>query len=85
MGVRSRLFDDSSKVCRPPGCGECLAKPTATSLMWMQRSVMCAERAAGADLSDRIYVRREKERDVAAVFLVDVSGSTSRQLESAAA
>ena len=43
---------------------------------------MCAERAAGADLSDRIYVRRErKERDVAAAFLVDVSGSTSRQLE----
>jgi hypothetical protein len=44
---------------------------------------MCAERAAGIDLSDRIYVRRErKERDVAAAFLVDVSGSTSRQLES---
>jgi nitric oxide reductase activation protein len=42
---------------------------------------LCAERAAGADLSDRIYVRRErKERDVAAAFLVDVSGSTSRQL-----
>ena len=44
---------------------------------------MCAERAAGADLSDRIYIRRErKERDVAAAFLVDVSGSTSRQLDS---
>ncbi|MDZ4732989.1 MAG: VWA domain-containing protein [Nitrospirota bacterium] len=44
---------------------------------------MCAERAAGVDLSDRTYVRRErKERDVAAAFLVDVSGSTSRQLDS---
>jgi len=43
---------------------------------------MCTERAAGADVSDRIYVRRErKERDVAAAFLIDVSGSTSRQLE----
>src|SRR6185295_11779018 len=43
---------------------------------------MCSERAAGADLSDRNYLRRErKERDVAAAFLVDVSGSTSRQLE----
>ncbi len=41
-----------------------------------------AERAAGANLSDRIYVRRDrKERDVAAAFLVDVSGSTSRQLD----
>lgn len=43
---------------------------------------LCAERVAGADLSDRIYVRREhRERDVAAAFLIDVSGSTSRQLE----
>jgi nitric oxide reductase activation protein len=43
---------------------------------------MCTERAAGSDVSDRIYVRRErKERDVAAAFLIDVSGSTSRQLE----
>jgi nitric oxide reductase NorD protein len=41
-----------------------------------------AERAAGAELSDRIYVRRHrKERNVAAAFLVDVSGSTSRQLD----
>ena len=41
-----------------------------------------AEQAAGAEVSDRIYIRRErKERDVAAAFLVDVSGSTSRQLE----
>jgi nitric oxide reductase NorD protein len=43
---------------------------------------LCTEREAGADLSDRIYVRRErKERDVAAAFLVDVSGSTRRQLD----
>jgi len=42
-----------------------------------------ADRAAGAEPGDRIYVRREKrERDVAAVFLVDLSGSTSRQIES---
>ena len=42
-----------------------------------------ADRLAGAEPSDRIYVRREKrERQVAAVFLVDLSGSTSRQIES---
>jgi hypothetical protein len=36
---------------------------------------------AGVDPSDRIYVRREKrERNVAVAFLVDVSGSTSRQI-----
>jgi nitric oxide reductase activation protein len=42
-----------------------------------------AEQRAGLDGSDRVYVRREKrERDVAVAFLVDVSGSTGRQLES---
>lgn len=40
-----------------------------------------ADRAAGSDPSDRIYIRREKrEREVAAAFLVDLSGSTSRQI-----
>lgn len=42
-----------------------------------------AEQQAGMEGSDHIYVRHEKkERDVAVAFLVDVSGSTSRQLES---
>lgn len=42
-----------------------------------------AEQRAGCEGGDRIYVRREKkERDVAVAFLVDVSGSTSRRLES---
>jgi nitric oxide reductase activation protein len=41
-----------------------------------------AEQRAGFEGSDRIYVRREKkERNVAVAFLVDVSGSTSRQVE----
>src|SRR5262245_9402186 len=41
------------------------------------------ERQAGVEGDDRIYIRREKkERDVAVVFLVDVSGSTGRQVES---
>jgi nitric oxide reductase NorD protein len=42
-----------------------------------------AEQRAGLEGSDRVYVRREKrERDVAVAFLVDVSGSTSRQVDS---
>ncbi|HEX5645450.1 MAG TPA: VWA domain-containing protein, partial [Nitrospira sp.] len=41
-----------------------------------------AECRAGLEGSERLYVRREKrERDVAVAFLVDISGSTSRQLE----
>ncbi|HEY6084014.1 MAG TPA: hypothetical protein VIU63_01380, partial [Nitrospira sp.] len=42
-----------------------------------------AELHAGLDGGDRVYIKREKkEREVAAAFLVDVSGSTSRQVES---
>lgn len=43
-----------------------------------------ADLLAGAEGGDRVYLRREKrERDVAAAFLVDVSGSTGRQLDGA--
>jgi cobalamin biosynthesis protein CobT len=42
-----------------------------------------ADKTAGAEPSERIYIRREKrERSVAVVFLVDLSGSTSRQIDS---
>ena len=41
------------------------------------------EQLAGAEGGDRIYIRREKkERNVAVAVLVDVSGSTGRQVES---
>jgi hypothetical protein len=41
-----------------------------------------AEQRAGEEGGDRVYVRREKkERDVAVAFLVDVSGSTGRQID----
>jgi nitric oxide reductase NorD protein len=68
---------------RPPGLRRVPGQADGDDLDVDAAVRMCAERAAGADLSDRIYVRRErKERDVAAAFLVDVSGSTSRQLDS---
>ena len=39
------------------------------------------EQRAGMEGSDRVYIRREKkERNVAVAFLVDVSGSTSREI-----
>src|SRR6185436_13261409 len=68
---------------RPPGLRRVPGQADGDELDVDAAVRMCAERAAGVDVSDRIYVRRErKERDVAAAFLVDVSGSTSRQLES---
>ena len=67
---------------RPPGLRRVPGQVDGDELDVDAAVRMCADRAAGADLSDRIYVRRErKERDVAAAFLVDVSGSTSRQLD----
>lgn len=73
-----RLFES----LRPPGLRRVPGQVDGDELDVDAAVRMCAERAAGADLSDRIYVRRErKERDVAAAFLVDVSGSTSRQLD----
>lgn len=42
-----------------------------------------AELRAGMEAGDRLFIRRDKkERNVAVAFLVDVSGSTSRQLDS---
>jgi nitric oxide reductase NorD protein len=39
------------------------------------------EQRAGIEGGDRVYIRREKkERNVAVAFLVDISGSTSREL-----
>jgi nitric oxide reductase activation protein len=68
---------------RPPGLRRVPGQVDGDELDVDAAVRMCAERAAGVDLADRIYVRRErKERDVAAAFLVDVSGSTSRQLDS---
>jgi nitric oxide reductase activation protein len=41
------------------------------------------DRRAGADTSDRVYIRREvRQRQVATAFLIDMSGSTGRQIES---
>ena len=74
-----RIFES----LRPPGLRRVPGQADGDELDVDAAVRMCAERAAGVDLSDRIYVRRErKERDVAAAFLVDVSGSTSRQLDS---
>lgn len=40
-----------------------------------------AERRGGLEGDDRVYIRREKRaRDVAVAFLIDISGSTSRDL-----
>ncbi len=68
---------------RPPGLRRVAGQVEGDEIDLEAAVRVWAERAAGAEVSDRIYIRRErKERDVTAAFLVDVSGSTSRQLDS---
>ncbi|HXX76698.1 MAG TPA: VWA domain-containing protein [Nitrospiraceae bacterium] len=66
---------------RPPGLKRVAGQVDGDDIDLDAAVRVSAERAAGAEESDRIYIRRDrKERDVATAFLVDVSGSTSRQL-----
>lgn len=68
---------------RPPGLKRVSGQADGDEVDLDAAVRVWAERVAGAEFSDRFYIRRErKERDVAVAFLVDVSGSTSRQLDS---
>ncbi|MDE3018022.1 MAG: hypothetical protein KGI53_03295 [Nitrospirota bacterium] len=83
-GAAVRLLRRYFEALRPPGLRRVSGQTDGEELDLDAVVRRRAELAAGADSSDRLYVRREKcERDVAAAFLVDLSGSTSRQIESA--
>jgi nitric oxide reductase NorD protein len=67
---------------RPPGLKRVAGQEDGDEIDLDAAVRVSAERVAGAEMSDRLYLRRDRrERDVAAAFLVDVSGSTSRQLD----
>ncbi|MGH7165157.1 MAG: nitric oxide reductase activation protein NorD, partial [Nitrospiraceae bacterium] len=84
-GPAVRLLRRYFESIRPPGLRRVHGQPDGEELDLDASIRRIADRAAGAEPSDRIYLRREKrERDVAAAFLVDLSGSTSRQIESPA-
>lgn len=82
-GAEVRLLRRYFEGLRPPGLRRVTGQMDGEELDLDAAVGRMADLAAGADPSDRIYVRREKrERDVAVAFLVDLSGSTSRQIES---
>jgi nitric oxide reductase NorD protein len=82
-GPAVRLLRRYFESLRPPGLRRIPGQTDGEDLDLDAVVGRRADLAAGAEPSERIYVRREKrERDVAAVFLVDLSGSTSRQIES---
>ena len=58
-----------------------MAKKMDDEVDWEALIQRVVDRRVGTEMSDRVYVRRDKrERQVAVAFLVDVSGSTGRQL-----
>lgn len=81
-GPGVRLLRRYFESIRPPGLRRVHGQTDGEEID-LDALIRCAaDRAAGAESSDRLYIRREKrERDVAVAFLVDLSGSTSRQLE----
>ncbi len=77
-----RLLRRYFESLRPPGLRRIPGQLDGDDLDMDAVIGRSADLAAGIEPSERIYVRREKrERDVAAAFLVDLSGSTSRQVD----
>jgi Mg-chelatase subunit ChlD len=67
---------------RPPAFRRLAGQPDGEDLDIDAVVRRAAEQQAGSEGGDRIYVRHErKERDVAVMFLVDISGSTGRQVD----
>ena len=82
QGVSVRLLRRYFESLRPPGLRRLAGQLDGEDLDMDAVITRLADLAAGIEPSERIYVRREKrERDVAAAFLVDLSGSTSRQVD----
>ena len=77
-----RLLRRYFESLRPPGLRRVPGQLDGEDLDMDAVIGRLADLQAGIEPSERIYVRREKrEREVAAAFLVDLSGSTNRQVE----
>lgn len=77
-----RLLRRCFEGLRPPAFRRLAGQPDGEELDIDAVVRRAAEQQAGFEGGDRIYVRHErKERDVAVMFLVDISGSTGRQID----
>ncbi len=82
QGGAVRLLRRYFESLRPPGLRRVTGQLDGEELDMDAVIGRLADLAAGIEPSERLYIRREKrERDVAAAFLVDLSGSTSRQVD----
>lgn len=83
QGSAVKLLRRYFESLRPPGLRRVPGQVDGDELDLDAAVRRQADLAAGVEPSERLYVKREKrEREVAAAFLIDMSGSTSRQIES---
>lgn len=81
-GPSIRLMRRYFEALRPSGLRRMFAQVDGEELDLDATIRRVVDRAAGAEESDRIYIRRDRhDRDVAVAFLIDLSGSTSRRIE----
>jgi nitric oxide reductase NorD protein len=81
-GSSVRLLRRYFESIRPPGLRRVSGQTDGEDIDLDAAIGRTVDRLAGVEPTDRVYARREKkERDVAVAFLVDLSGSTSRQIE----
>ncbi|HTK88307.1 MAG TPA: VWA domain-containing protein, partial [Nitrospiraceae bacterium] len=82
-GAEVRVLRRYFESLRPSGLRRMFAQVDGDELDLDATIRRIVDRRAGVEASDRMYVRRDKrEREVAVAFLVDLSGSTSRQIDS---
>ncbi|MBA2251120.1 MAG: hypothetical protein H0W13_00220, partial [Nitrospirales bacterium] len=82
-GAEVRVLRRYFESLRPSGLRRMFAQVDGDELDLDATIRRVVDRRAGVEASDRIYVRRDKrEREVAVTFLVDLSGSTGRQIDS---
>ncbi|HKN87495.1 MAG TPA: hypothetical protein VJV04_11595, partial [Nitrospiraceae bacterium] len=81
-GAEVRVLRRYFESLRPSGLRRMFAQVDGDELDLDATIRRIVDRRAGVEASDRLYVRRDKrEREVAVTFLVDLSGSTSRQID----
>lgn len=81
-GAEVRILRRYFESLRPSGLRRMFAQVDGEELDLDATIRRIVDRRAGIDVSDRLYIRRDKrEREVAVTFLVDLSGSTSRQID----
>jgi uncharacterized protein YegL len=82
-GPQVRLLRRYFETIRPTGMQKIHGQEDGDDIDLDALIQRIADRRVGSDTSERVYIRRDvRQRQVATAFLIDMSGSTGRQIES---